>query len=115
MTRYQDVNPNNKASNLSYYKKIEANFTEQDKYVVIQIDEIYSSPQVNYWNQLTGFAENTDEVATTVLDVLVSSCYEQMKEIVNLIPIKDATGQDLKRYAANVIDSLQKLVNYFCM
>lgn len=109
MIRYQNVDPNDSSSNVSYLKKIAANLTEKEKYVVVQIDEIYSSPQVTYWNELIGFAENRDEVATTVLGVLVSSCFGQMKEIVNLIPMKDATGQDLRRYAVDVIDSLQEI------
>lgn len=109
LTRFQDVDPSKKSSNLSYLKKIMSHLSNQEKFVIIQIDEIYSNPQVNYWNQLTGFAENSDEVATTVLGVLVSSCFGRMKEIVNLIPMKDATGQDLKRYALDVIESLQSI------
>lgn len=76
---------------------------------MIQIDEIYSNPTVNFWHELTGFAENKDEVATTVLGVMVSSSFGRMKEIVNLIPMKDATGFDLKRYALDVIESLQSV------
>lgn len=107
ITRYQNVDPNDSNSNISYLKKMVANLTEEEKYVVIQMDEIYTNSEVSYWHRLNGFAENVDEVATTVLGVMVSSCFGKMKEIVNLIPMKDGTGQDLTRYALNIIDSLQ--------
>lgn len=110
LARFQDVDPSSKSSTMSYLKKIFSNLTnEKEKFVIVQIDEIYSNPQVIYWKKLTGFAENTDEVATTVLGVLVSSCFGRMKEIVNLIPLKDATGKDLHKYTMNIIDSLQSI------
>lgn len=109
ISNYQDLNPNNKSSNLNYIKKVVANLQEREKYVIIQIDEIYSNPSVNFWHELTGFADNKDEVATTVLGVVVSSCFGRMKEIVNLIPLKDPTGLDLKSYGLDVIGSLQTI------
>lgn len=109
IANYQDLNPNNKSSNLNYIKTVAANLPEQEKYVVVQIDEIYSNPVVNFWHELTGFAENKDEVATTVMGVLVSSSFGRMKEVVNLIPTKDPLGVDLERYVKEVVNSLQSI------
>ena len=43
IANYQDLNPNKKSSNLNYIRKVAANLNEQEKYVVIQIYEIYSN------------------------------------------------------------------------
>lgn len=81
MSSFQNVDPNNSASNFNYLKKIAANLEEEEKFIVVQIDEIYSNPEISYWKRLTGFAENSDEVATTVLGIMMSSCFGKIIEI----------------------------------
>lgn len=109
ISRYQNVDPLDSASNMNYMKIIERNLTDEEKFISIQIDEIYSNPEVSYWNRLTGFAKNSDDVVTTVLGIMISSCFGKMKEIVNLIPLKDATGLDMRRYILQIINSLQSI------
>lgn len=73
ITRFQDVSAGNEASNINYFKKIVSNLTDIEKVVTLQIDEIYCAAQINFKaSSLTGFAENMDAVAKTVVCVFNS-------------------------------------------
>lgn len=82
ITRFQNISAGNESSNKNYFKKIVSNLTDLEKVVTIQIDEIYCAAQINFKaSSLTGFAENTDEVAKTVVCVFNSSCKSFRKEL----------------------------------
>ncbi|KAG4076498.1 hypothetical protein HA402_014462 [Bradysia odoriphaga] len=111
LTRFQDIGAGNESANLNYLKKIANNLSELEKVVTVQIDEIHCSQQVNFKaSTLTGFAENEDAIAKTVLAFMISSCFGSMKEIAALIPASDPICEDLQRYYNEITSDLHSMV-----
>lgn len=71
---------------------------EREKYVVLQLDEIYVKRKIDYKNgKLFGHAKNGDmvEAARTIVAVLISSAFGNFKEVVMLRPVNKVTGDEL--------------------
>lgn len=48
LSSYQNVDPSNPTSSMKYLSKIVKNLTKIEKYVVLQIDEIYCKPEIRF-------------------------------------------------------------------
>lgn len=106
----QDINANNEPSNNKYFSKVVENLSKTEKIVNIQIDEIYVKSKINFKsNNLIGYAENSNNIAKTMLCFMINSIYGPMKEIVKLIPVYNINGQQQCEYTKNVINFVQSI------
>jgi len=95
-----------------HFLKLKCNTSEErEKYVVLQIDEIYVKEKIDYKNgKIYGYAENIPEVeaAKTVAAFLISSAFGKFKEIAALRPVKDLKGETLKVLVEEVCSLLRE-------
>lgn len=106
----QEVDANNDNSNIKYLQKVSANLKPHEKIVNIQIDEIYCKSAIIYKaNSLVGYADNSENVATTIVAFLISSVFGSFQEIVKLIPVNKMTGKQPSEYTLNVFKIVQNL------
>lgn len=90
----QNIGANSVQSNENYFSNISSNLEEHEKIVIIQIDEIYLKTKCQYKaKNLTGYADNSNDLAKTMLSFMISSVFGPMKEIVKLIPVHNLTGK----------------------
>lgn len=72
----QDIGVNKVSSNENYFTNIIEKLEEHEKIIIVQIDEVYCKTKCQYKAKtLTGYAENSNNLAKTVLSFLISSIY----------------------------------------
>ncbi len=106
-----NVSPTEKSRNISYLTAISKNLTELEKIVILQLDEIYINSSIMYsGGQLIGFAENSENLceSRTIQAFLISSLFGNMKNICNLVPVKNLNGIDLFKMTMTTLDSISK-------
>lgn len=100
------------SSNNEHFLRMQCDkLVDREKFVVLQLDEVYVKRKVDYKNgKLYGFAENGDELtaAKTILAILISSAYGNFKEVAALRPVQKLTGADLFDMVKNVCSVISK-------
>lgn len=80
MPSAQNFNIDGLDSNRNYLRKTTENFSDRERLVNIQIDEIYINPIIEFKNsKLVGCADNNNCVGTTVLCFMVNSVFGSLK------------------------------------
>lgn len=85
------------------------NLTEREKFVVLQVDEMYVAQGYNFrGGKITGVAHNsTNEQANAVQAFLISSIAGRMREIVALVPVKQSTASLLSQMIVKAVEVIQ--------
>lgn len=103
---------NDESSHLTYLKQKCRLLTEDERWCVLMLDEIYVSPKISYkGGSLYGFADNSssDSVqASTVLAFMVSSILSKHKDIAALVPVKNMDVTFLHNCAMQVLELVEK-------
>lgn len=85
--------------NVRYLKSLCENLSDLEKQVVLQVDEIYVNPSLQYRSgRLSGIAENDTtncEQARTIQAFLIASAFGNFKTVVSLVPVKKLTSSEL--------------------
>ncbi|VEN47666.1 unnamed protein product [Callosobruchus maculatus] len=91
------IAPDSTSENKHYIKTISEGLSDLEKYIVLQIDEIYIKETLDYKNgNLVDFAENDIlSQAKTVQAFLISSVFGSMKEVDSLQPVRNISGDQL--------------------
>lgn len=111
LTASLHVSPDKPLHNNHFLKVIAEKLTkETDRWVVLELDEIYVTETVEYRSgNLRGFAENSDGIieAKTVQVFLISSLFASYEHVVHLSPVKSMAGQELVDMTKFVIRLLE--------
>lgn len=99
------ASPNDRNENNHFLGTVVKDLIAREKYVVLQIDEIYVKAGISYkCGKLSGMADNdVSQEAKTVVAFMVSSVFGSFKQIVALLPVKNPTGIELHKMTSNVL------------
>lgn len=76
-----------------FLRSLASKLNEKEKYVILQIDEIYIKQNIEYKNgSLSGFVHNDTSAAKIVIAFMIYSAFGSFKEIVLLIPVINVNG-----------------------
>lgn len=102
------ISPTSETENAHFLKILVDKLDERERFVILQIDEIYVKPCIQFkGGKLHGYAENSVPAeARTVLAFLTSSLYGSFKEVVHLVPVRQLSGSDLHKLTLKVLDLL---------
>lgn len=93
------ISPDTEKENIRYLKTLCGKLNDLEKIVILQIDEIYVNPSIQYRSgKLSGIAKNasTDcEQARTIQAFLISSAFGNFKSIASLVPVKKLKSSEL--------------------
>jgi hypothetical protein len=93
-----NISPTSDNENATFLKSM-ARMTDLEKYVVLQLDEIYVNSSMQYrGGKLCGIAENQNsstQEAKTIQAFLISSAFGNFKSVVSLTPVKNLVGEEL--------------------
>jgi len=87
-------------NNKHFLKVKSQTLQEREKFVVMQIDEIYVKQKIDYKNgKIYGYAENSINIdaARTIYAVFASSAFSNFKEVVALKPVNKVTSEELAK------------------
>ena len=106
-----NISANSTEENEHFLKAKIKTLTEREKYVVLQLDEIYVKSRAEYkGGQILGYAENNSVVeARTIQAFLISSAFGYFKEVMSLHPVKNITGEDLLNITEKVVALVTKV------
>ena len=98
-----------KISDEKFVSEIFANVDERQKKCVILVDEVYVKPSLRYQGgEVFGRAENNpDQLANTILAVMVKCLFGGPKVILKMIPISKLSSDFLYQTVSGVIDSIK--------
>lgn len=86
-----------------FLRSLASKLNEKEKYVILQIDEIYIKQNIEYKNgSLSGFVHNDTSAAKIVIAFVIYSAFGSFKEIVLLIPVINVNGNELTSYTKEV-------------
>lgn len=96
-------------NHLKYMKERAASLTDQEKYVVLYLDEIYVKECLTYkGGKLVGSAVNQNDTARTIQVFMIKSMFSTNKEVVAMFPVKKLKAEELHKMTLAVLDALQK-------
>lgn len=97
-------------ANTQKYLKIKCEkLSEQEKYVILILDEIYVFQNVDYQNgKFTGLVTSSNEVATTVLCFMVKSISAQYCDVIAMIPLRGINVNIVRENCHLALDLLMK-------
>jgi THAP domain/Transposase protein len=83
--------------------------TDQERYVVLQLDEIHVNPSLSFkGGAVTGVAFNTDhDQAHSIQAFMISSLFSKFKDIVSLTPVKCLTSDQLAPMLYDIMGIVQ--------
>jgi hypothetical protein len=94
-----NISPTPDKENATFLKSMASKMTDLEKYVVLQLDEIYVNSSMQYrGGKLYGIAENQNsstQEAKTIQAFLISSAFGNFKSVVSLTPVKNLVGEEL--------------------
>ena len=97
-----------KINDEKFVSEIFANIDERQKKCVILVDEVYVKPSLRFQGEVFGRAENNpDQLANTILAVMVKCLFGGPKVILKMIPISKLSSDFLYQTVSGVIDSIK--------
>jgi hypothetical protein len=91
-----NISPTSDNENATFLKSMASKMTDLEKYVVLELDEIYVNSSMQYRGEkLCGIAENQNsstQEAKTIQAFLISSAFGNFKSVVSLTPVKNLVG-----------------------
>lgn len=90
----QNIGANSDESNEIYFQNIISKLQPKEKLIRIQIDENYCKVKSEYKaKNLVGYADNSPNMAKTILTFMINSIFGSMKEVVKLVPVHNLNGK----------------------
>lgn len=103
------VSPESENNNKNYLMRVANNLSEMERIVILQVDEIYISPRLDYRaSAVIGSASNNNELAKTVVTFMISSAFGSLNEVVKFFPANNIKGSDLAILIGQVINFVQQ-------
>lgn len=92
-------------SHINYLTKKLKMLTENEKFVILMLDEIYVKKDIAYkGGKIEGFALNQESAATTIQAFMISSVLSQNKDVVGLYPVCTLKHDFLHKLVLNVLE-----------